>query len=81
VIISFHRNDLITNPSTVRRAVNRLLKLGILFESSGEYRFVSAPGLYTEGKAPVIYGILETGEILLKNKGSPSYFGECPYFD
>jgi len=30
-----------TNPSTVRRAVNRLLQLNILFESSGEYRFVN----------------------------------------
>jgi hypothetical protein len=29
-----------TNPSTVRRAVNRLLQLNILFESSGEYGFV-----------------------------------------
>jgi uncharacterized protein len=30
-----------TNPSTVRRAVKRLLQLSILFESSGEYRFVN----------------------------------------
>lgn len=30
-----------TNPSTVRRAIKRLLQLGILFESSGEYRFVN----------------------------------------
>jgi hypothetical protein len=30
-----------TNPSTVRRAVNRLLQLSILFESSGAYRFVN----------------------------------------
>lgn len=30
-----------TNPSTVRRAVNRLLQLSILFKSSGEYRFVN----------------------------------------
>ena len=30
-----------TNPSTVRRAVKRLLQLNILFESSGEYRFVN----------------------------------------
>ena len=30
-----------TNPSTVRRAVNRLLQLNILFESSGAYRFVN----------------------------------------
>lgn len=30
-----------TNPSTVRRAVNRLLQLNILFASSGEYRFVN----------------------------------------
>lgn len=30
-----------TNPSTVRRAVNRLLQLNILFKSSDEYRFVN----------------------------------------
>jgi hypothetical protein len=39
--VAFMKPSGFTNPSTVRRAVNRLLQLGILFESSGEYRFVN----------------------------------------
>ena len=39
--VAFMKPSGFTNPSTVRRAVNRLLHLNILFESSGKYRFVN----------------------------------------
>ena len=39
--VAFMKPSGFTNPSTVRRAVNRLLQLNILFESSGKYRFVN----------------------------------------
>ena len=38
---SFMKSTGFTNPSSVRRAITRLIKLNILFESGGEYRFVN----------------------------------------
>jgi hypothetical protein len=38
---SFMKSAGFSNPSSVRRAIIRLLKLNILFESGGEYRFIN----------------------------------------
>jgi len=39
--ISFMKSAGFNNPSSVRRAITRLIKLNILFESGGEYRFIN----------------------------------------
>ena len=39
--VSFMKSAGFNNPSSVRRAITRLIKLNILFESGGEYRFVN----------------------------------------
>jgi len=39
--VSFMKAAGFNNPSSVRRAVTRLIKLNILFESGGEYRFIN----------------------------------------
>ena len=39
--VSFMKAAGFNNPSSVRRAIIRLVKLNILFESSGEYRFIN----------------------------------------
>ncbi len=39
--VSFMKAAGFNNPSTVKRAVTRLIKLNILFESEGEYRFTN----------------------------------------
>jgi len=39
--IAFMKSAGFNNPSSVRRAITRLIKLNILFESGGEYRFIN----------------------------------------
>lgn len=39
--VAFMKSAGFTNPSSVRRAITRLIKLNILFESSGEYKFIN----------------------------------------
>ena len=39
--VSFMKSAGFNNPSSVRRAITRLINLNILFESGGEYRFVN----------------------------------------
>jgi len=39
--VSFMKSAGFNNPSSVRRAITRLTKLNILFESGGEYRFIN----------------------------------------
>ena len=39
--VAFMKSAGFNNPSSVRRAITRLIKLNILFESSGEYRFIN----------------------------------------
>ncbi len=39
--VSFMKAAGFNNPSSVRRAVTRLIKLNILFESGGQYRFIN----------------------------------------
>jgi hypothetical protein len=39
--VSFMKSAGFNNPSSVQRAITRLIKLNILFESSGEYRFIN----------------------------------------
>lgn len=39
--VSFMKSAGFNNPSSVRRAITRMLKLNILFESGGEYRFIN----------------------------------------
>jgi len=39
--ISFMKSAGFNNPSSVRRAITRLIKLSILFESGGEYKFIN----------------------------------------
>ena len=39
--VSFMKSAGFNNPSSVRRAIMRLIKLNILFETGGEYRFVN----------------------------------------
>ena len=39
--VSFMKSAGFNNPSSVRRAITRLIKLNILFESGGEYRFIN----------------------------------------
>ena len=39
--VAFMKSAGFNNPSSVRRAITRLIKLNILFESGGEYRFIN----------------------------------------
>jgi hypothetical protein len=39
--VSFMKSAGFNNPSSIRRAITRMIKLNILFESGGEYRFVN----------------------------------------
>jgi hypothetical protein len=39
--VLFMKSAGFNNPSSVRRAITRLIKLNILFESGGEYRFIN----------------------------------------
>ncbi|MEA3384994.1 MAG: hypothetical protein U9Q89_00835 [Thermodesulfobacteriota bacterium] len=39
--VAFMKSAGFNNPSSVRRAITRLIKLNILFKSGGEYRFIN----------------------------------------